>query len=673
MDTYIVFKSIGMTVAIIVAFGLFFKRVGYLFDLLKATRGKLPFHLDRIAERIKVIITDVLGQSNVRRKPLPGLAHMLIFFGFLAIQPHPLELMINGVFPGFDVARWIPGLYGAYLFVADILAFMVIFGLVSVLYRRLVIKPKYLTDGLDARLIILFTLLIVVSFHFINAFQIVMSDRAGGFDYSRYFTVSDAVVTIFNLQALSPGQMRTGFEITYWIHMLTILGFLIYIPGSKHLHLLAAAPNVILKPLERQKAMYKDDLEDENIESFGLGNVSQLSWKSVLDLYACTECGRCEEQCPADATGKPLSPKRVITDTKHDLLNQSAAVMAKDDTAIAPIVREQSPVTGDVIWSCTSCRACEDICPVNIQHLNILLEARKYLVLMESSFPPEMQETFISLENQANPWGFDNDTRAHWCRDMDVALMTDKPEADVLYFVGCAGSFDERGKKIAHAMVSVLQKAGVDFAILGPEESCNGDIARRAGNEYLAQMLIRQNVEVLNRYRPKRILTGCPHCYNIIKNEYPQFGAAYDVVHHSELLLELVNNGRLQPSHNDKDIGNDFKNMTFHDSCYLGRWNGIYQTPRRLLSAITLGAPITEMQRNGSTGFCCGAGGARMFMEENLGRRINAERAEEIIASGAKTVAAACPFCATMLGDGIRDKGSNVQLKDIVEIVDETV
>jgi Fe-S oxidoreductase len=673
MDTYIVFKSIGMTVAIIVAFGLFFKRVGYLFDLLKATRGKLPFHLDRIAERIKVIITDVLGQSNVRRKPLPGLAHMLIFFGFLAIQPHSLELMINGVFPGFDVARWIPGLYGAYLFVADILAFMVIFGLVSVLYRRLVIKPKYLTDGLDARLIILFTLLIVVSFHFINAFQIVMSDRAGGFDYSRYFTVSDAVVTIFNLQALSPGQMRTGFEITYWIHMLTILGFLIYIPGSKHLHLLAAAPNVILKPLERQKAMYKDDLEDENIESFGLGNVSQLSWKSVLDLYACTECGRCEEQCPADATGKPLSPKRVITDTKHDLLNQSAAVMAKDDTAIAPIVREQSPVTGDVIWSCTSCRACEDICPVNIQHLNILLEARKYLVLMESSFPPEMQETFISLENQANPWGFDNDTRAHWCRDMDVALMTDKPEADVLYFVGCAGSFDERGKKIAHAMVSVLQKAGVDFAILGPEESCNGDIARRAGNEYLAQMLIRQNVEVLNRYRPKRILTGCPHCYNIIKNEYPQFGAAYDVVHHSELLLELVNNGRLQPSHNDKDIGNDFKNMTFHDSCYLGRWNGIYQTPRRLLSAITLGAPITEMQRNGSTGFCCGAGGARMFMEENLGRRINAERAEEIIASGAKTVAAACPFCATMLGDGIRDKGSNVQLKDIVEIVDETV
>jgi Fe-S oxidoreductase len=673
MGTYIVVKSIGMAVAIIVAFGLFFKQVRYLFGLLKAAQGKMPFHLDRIAERIKVIITDVLGQSNVRRKPLAGLAHMLIFFGFLAIQPHSVELMINGVIPGFDVASWIPGLYGAYLFVTDILAFLVIVGLIYALYRRLVLKPKYLTDGWDARLILLFTFVIVISFHFINAFQIVQSGRAGGFDYSRYFTVSDVLATVFNLQALSPVQMRTGFEIAYWIHMLTILGFLIYIPGSKHLHLLAAAPNVFLKPLEHEKSMLKDDLEDENVESFGLGNVSQLSWKSVLDLYACTECGRCEEQCPADATGKPLSPKRVITDTKHDLFDQSAAVLAKDDTAIAPIVREESPLTGDVIWSCTSCRACEDICPVNILHLDILLEARKYLVLMESSFPPEMQETFISLENQANPWGFDNDTRAHWCRDMDVDLMTDKPDADVLYFVGCAGSFDERGKKIAQAMVSVLQKAGVDFAILGPEESCNGDVARRAGNEYIAQMLIRQNVEVLNRYQPKRILTGCPHCYNIIKNEYPQFGAAYDVVHHSELLLELVNNGRLQPSSNDKDNGNEFVNMTFHDSCYLGRWNGIYQTPRKLLSAVTHGAQITEMQRTRSKGFCCGAGGARMFMEETLGRRINAERAEEIIASGAKTVAAACPFCMTMLTDGIQDKESHVQMKDIVEIVNEAV
>jgi Fe-S oxidoreductase len=668
MSTYIIIKSIIMALAIIGAFGLFFIRVKHLVSLMQAVQGRTAVQLDRFAERIRVLFTDVLGQSNVRRKAVPGTAHMLIFFGFLAIQPHSLELIINGVCPAFDPAHWIPGLYGVYLFVADILAFLVIVGLAYALYRRLVIKPEYLTNGLDARLIILFTFVIVVSFHFINAFEGALSAREGGFDYFRYFTVSEAVATIFNFSALSEGQQHIGFEIFYWIHMATILGFLIYIPGSKHLHLLAAAPNVFLKPLEREKAMFKDDLEAEDAESFGLGNVSQLSWKGVLDLYACTECGRCEEQCPADATGKPLSPKRIISDSKHDLFDQSAAILAKDDGAIEPLVRADSPISDDVIWSCTTCRACEDICPVNIQHLDIMLEARKYQVLMESSFPPEMQETFVSLENQANPWGFDNDTRAQWCRDMDVALMTDKPDADVLYFVGCAGSFDDRGKKIARAMVRVLQKAGVDFAILGPEEFCNGDVARRAGNEYIAQMLIQQNVEVLNQYKPKRILTGCPHCYNIIKNEYPQFGATYDVVPHSEFLLELVNAGRLQPSGNG-----DGGRMTFHDSCYLGRWNGIYRAPRTLLSAMASGAQLSEMSRTESKGFCCGAGGARMFMEETLGTRINAGRAEEIITTGAKTVAAACPFCTTMLRDGLRDKESDVEVKDIVEIVDEAI
>jgi Fe-S oxidoreductase len=656
-----------MVLAIVGAFGLFFIRARHLLRLMKTVQGRTQVQLDRIAERIRVLFTDVLGQSNVRRKAAPGTAHMLIFFGFLAIQPHSLELMINGVCPAFELSRWISGLYGVYLFVTDILAFLVIAGLAYALYRRLVIKPKYLTAGLDARLIILFTFVIVVSFHLINAFEGAMSAKKGGFDYFRYFTVSHAVAAVFNLSALGADQQRIGFEIFYWIHMATILGFLIYIPGSKHLHLLAAAPNVFLKPLQREKAMFKDDLEAEDAESFGLGNVSQLSWKGVLDLYACTECGRCEEQCPADATGKPLSPKRVISDTKHDLFDQSGAILAKDDKGVEPIIREDSQISNDVIWSCTTCRACEDICPVNIQHLDIMLEARKYLVLMESSFPPEMQDTFVSLENQANPWGFDNDTRAQWCKDMDVALMTDKPDADVLYFVGCAGSFDDRGKKIAQAMVRVLQKVGVDFAILGPEESCNGDVARRAGNEYIAQMLIQQNVEVLNRYKPKRILTGCPHCYNIIKNEYPQFGASYEVVPHSEFLMELVNKGRLQPS------GNGFGSLTFHDSCYLGRWNGIYRAPRALLSAMTNGTKITEMQRTGPRGFCCGAGGARMFMEETLGTRINARRAEEIISTGAKTVAAACPFCATMLRDGIRDQESDVEVKDIVEIVDSAI
>jgi Fe-S oxidoreductase len=666
MNTYAWIKSILMVMAIVAAFGLFFVRVKQLVLLMRSVQGAAAFRLDRIGERIKVLLTDVLGQSNVRRKPLPGWAHTLIFFGFLAVQPHSLELMMRGIFPSFHLAHVIPPIYGAYIFVADILAFPVLVGLGYALYRRLFIKPKYLTDGLDARLIILFTSVIIITFYFINAFLLLPSID-GSFDYGRYLTISKVVYYGFNLNALAPGAARTGFEIFYWIHVLTILGFLIYIPGSKHLHLLAAVPNVFLKPLDRPKAMIKSDIEDEAAESFGLGKISQLNWKNVLDLYACTECGRCEEQCPADMTGKPLSPKRVIHDAKIDLFDQAPAVLAKDNESVAPLLRENSPITDDVLWSCTTCRACEDICPVNIQHLDILLEARKYQVLMESSFPPEMQETFNNLENQSNPWGFGSDTRANWTKGLDVPLMTDNPEADILYYVGCAASFDDRGKKIAQAMVRVLKKAGVNFAILGEEERCNGDFARRAGNEYLAQMMIAENVEILHQYQPKKILAGCPHCYNTIKNEYPQFGARYPVAHHSEFLLDLVKQGRLKAN------GSDIAKLTYHDSCYLGRWNGIFDAPRDLLRSANTGKSLIEMNRIEDKGLCCGAGGARMFMEETIGQRINHERALEVISTGANQVAAACPFCITMLTDGIRDNNGNVEVKDIAEILDEAM
>jgi len=665
MTPYSWIKSVLMAIAIVGAFGLFFIRVKHLILLMRSVAGDAAFKLDRIGERVRVLFTDVLGQSNVRRKPMPGWAHTLIFFGFLAVQPHSLELMIQGVFPSFHVAYAIPALYGAYIFVADILAFPVLVGLGYALYRRLFIKPGYLTDGLDARLIILFTSVIILTFYVINAFLLIPAIGGSGFDYGRYLTFSKLVYYGFNLKAISPGAARTGFEIFYWIHVLTIFGFLIYIPGSKHLHLLAAVPNVFLKPLDRPKAMLKTNIEDEEAASFGLGKISELNWKNVLDLYACTECGRCEEQCPADMTGKPLSPKRLIHDAKIDLFGQAAAVLAKDHEAVEPLLRENSAITGDVLWSCTTCRACEDICPVNIQHLDILLEARKYQVLMESSFPPEMQETFNNLENQSNPWGFGSDTRADWAKGLDVSLMTDNPEADILYYVGCAASFDDRGKKIAQAMARLLKNAGVNFAILGEEERCNGDVARRAGNEYLAQMMIAENVEILNQYRPKKILTGCPHCYNTIKNEYPQFGARYPVVHHSEFLLDLLKQGRLKTS------GAPIEQLTFHDSCYLGRWNGIFDAPRDLLLMATKGRRLIEMNRKADKGLCCGAGGARMFMEEAIGKRINHERAQEVIATGANQVAAACPFCITMLTDGIRDNNGEAEVKDIAEILDE--
>lgn len=284
---------------------------------------------------------------------------------------------------------------------------------------------------------------------------------------------------------------------------------------------------------------------------------------------------------------------------------------------------------------------------------------------MESAFPPEVQDTFTNLENQSNPWGFGSDTRGDWARDLDVALMTDNPQADILYYVGCAGSFDDRGKKIARALARVLKKAGVNFAILGEEERCNGDVARRAGNEYLAQMMIAENAAVLDQYKPKKILAACPHCFNTLKNEYPRFGAAYEVVHHSEFLMELFRQGRL------KSNGSVLENLTYHDSCYLGRWNGIVAAPRDLLRAFNGGGKLLELERSRNEGFCCGAGGGRMFMEETIGKRINHERVEEVIAAGAAHVAAACPFCITMLQDGINGINGRAEVKDIAEIIDE--
>jgi len=665
METYVLLKSFIMLSALVLAFSFFALRVQRLYRLMLSVDGKSSFVLDRVGQRIRVLATDVLGQANVRRKTLPGMAHTLIFFGFLAVQPHSLELMIKGVCPAFEIGHLFPGVYGGYLYAADILAAFVLLGFAYAIFRRVMIQPPYLTLGTDANLIICFTCVIILTFHAINAFQTVMLAEAGGFDYSRAFPVSGFAAGLFHLDQWEPVKVLRGYEAAYWIHMATILSFLVYIPGSKHLHLLAAAPNVYLKPLDREKAIARTDIENEAAQTFGLGRIHEINWKNVLNLYACTECGRCEEQCPAAGTGKPLSPKAIVHDFKLDLFAHADAILSGNRESVRPLVREGSPITPDVIWSCTTCRACEDICPVNIEHLDFIIETRKHQVLMESAFPPEVQETFTNLENQGNPWGFSSDTRADWARGMDVPLMCDHPEADVLWFVGCAGAFDDRGKKISRALARVLKRAGVDFAILGPEETCNGDMARRSGNEYLAQMLMGQNAGVLNQYRPKKILTSCPHCFNILKNEYPQFDAGYPVVHHAQFLFELHKQGRLIPR------GKGFGRITFHDSCYLGRWNGIYEAPRDLLQSMNASGQLIELPRSRDKGFCCGAGGGRMFMEETLGTRINNDRAREVAKCGASTAVAACPFCATMLSDGLKETQADVQVKDVAEIIDE--
>jgi len=663
MEVYLTFKSMLMGVLLVAAFYLFGIKVKRLIQIMRSVDGEIPDRPDRILTRIGVFIIDVLGQRNVRRKKMAGWAHTLIFFGFIAVQPHSLELMVRGIIPGFSVGHLFPMLYNSYLFIADILGFLVLAGFCYAAYRRFVEKPKYLTMGKDANFIILFTCVIIITFHLINACQVVSAYAAQGYDYSSVFPISGIAVTIFGLNNLTATSQVVLFELFYWVHMLTIMGFLVYIPGSKHLHLLAAAPNVFLKSLDREKAIAKTDIEDEEAESFGLGKINELNWQHVLNLYACTECGRCEEQCPADSTGKPLSPKAIVHDLKTELFRCSQSILDDKKDEIEPFVGEASGITPDVLWSCTTCRACEDICPVDIQHLDFILEARKYQVLMEASFPPEMQDTFTNLENQGNPWGFSSDTRKNWCRDLEIPSIQEKPDADILWFVGSASSFDDRAVQISKALAGLLKIAGVDVAILGDLEWGSGDTARRAGNEYLAQMMIIQNVEALNTFKPKRILTSCPHTYNMLKNEYPQFGADYPVVHHSQFLLELIQLKRLVIK------GRNLGSVTYHDSCYLGRWNGIFDAPRDLIAQMNLGQWPMEMSRTRDKGFCCGAGGARMFMEETQGTYINVERAKEIKALGVDIVASACPYCLTMLQDGLKECDSNIRIQDIAELL----
>lgn len=659
---YLTLKPFLVVAAMLVAFSLFYLKASRLMQLLKAAERTGP-KIDNYPARIWAVLVDVILQGRVRRKFMVGIAHTMIFWGFLVITVGTVEMLIEGVVHGFSFGWISRTAYGWYLSIADVMTLAVILGCLFGFYRRFVLKPAYLTNGIDAKLILVFTVALMITLLGMNAFKIALIPES---PLNNYFIFSAYFTNAFDLWNWSQPALFFGQEFFYWGHILLVLGFLIYIPGSKHLHVLSAAPNIFFRNLTRERAIEKTDLEDENAESFGMGKATEFSWKNVLDLYACTECGRCEEVCPASKTGKPLSPKKLVHDYKVELIDNYEKVINKEKHEELPsMVREDGEITPDVIWACTSCRACEEACPVNIEQTNLIFEARKNLVLMEAAFPKELQTPFRNLENNFTPWAFGHDTRADWAKELGVKMMSENPDADVLFWVGCAGSFDDRAKKVSTAVVRLLQKAGVNFSILGTEEKCTGDPARRAGNEYLAQMLITENVETLNKYKPKKIIASCPHCFNSLKNEYPEFGAQYETVHHTTYLNELVAAGKLKlEKKTDQKI-------TYHDSCYLTRWNGEEESPRALLNFVS--DNVVEMKRNRKNGFCCGAGGARMFMEENIGTYVNINRTEEALDTGASTVASGCPFCSTMLTDGVKakEKQDSVAVKDVAELLDE--
>jgi Fe-S oxidoreductase len=641
------------------AFGYSGYRLSLLYKMMAAHQGKGP-KLNQIKKRILVSIINVLGQKAVLEKRAAGIMHATIFWGFIIISLGTLEQFCGTLYRGanFEFIGHIP--YLVLVFLQDFFNVAVLAGVAYAAYRRYFLRPPELGKSRDATIILALTALLMFSILLMNGFTILGASPW----FQSAMPVSKWIAQYLSLFGLS-SEANFNFGILFkWIHMLIVLGFAVYVPSSKHLHILAAGPNTFLKTLNREKGMKPINFEDEKIQQYGAAKVSDLSWKDALDYYSCTECGRCQEVCPASNTQKPLSPKRLILDLKNNMYRNQKALLAEDYNAITPVIDEE--VTEDVIWACTTCRACEVVCPVFIEHTDKIYEIRRNLVMMESKFPAEVQTVFKNMETNYTPWAFSASDRAKWADGLSIPTLAEDPDVEVLLWVGCAGAYDERNKKVVRAVASLLKKAGVRFAILGTEEQCTGDSARRIGNEYLFQTLAKTNIETLNRYKVKKILSSCPHCFNTIKNEYPAFGGNYEVIHHSQYIAQLVSEGKLKPSK-----GLD-ETITFHDSCYMGRWNKVYNEPRQVLESIP-SARLVEMSSHHEKSMCCGAGGGRMWMEEKIGTRINITRTEQALATRADIVASSCPFCMIMLSDGVKSKEmqDKVKVMDIAELMDQ--
>ncbi len=654
------------TFAFILIAGFAFSYAGWklkvLFEMMRTMTGKAP-KVDQIPARIKATIANVFGQSAVNQKQPIGILHTTIFWGFIVITIGTLEQFASTVYAGANFEFIGVNAYSVLVRVQDFFTAAILFAVGGAFYRRLVVKPAGVGHSTDANIILTFTGALMIAILFMNANFIL------GFHpfFGSSMPAANFLASGLRGDHLSIHSYQTLYTVWKWVHMLIVLGFAMYIPSSKHLHIMAAGPNTFLKKLEREKGMKPIDFTNESLTQYGAAKISDLSWKDTLDYYSCTECGRCQDLCPAWNTGKELSPKKLIMDLRTNLYRNKDALLAGKADEVGTIVDDK--VTENVIWACTTCRACEVACPVFIEHTDKIYEVRRDLVMMQSKFPTEVQTVFKNMETNYSPWAFSAADRGNWADGLEVKTMADIGSADhvdVLLWVGCAGSFDDRNKKVLRSFVSLLKKADVKFAILGSEEQCTGDAARRIGNEYLFQTLATANIETMNRYAVKKVVTACPHCFNTLKNEYKDFGGNYEVVHHSQYISEMIRAGKLKPATalNTK--------VTFHDSCYLGRWNNVYDQPRAVLEAVP-GIELVEMKNHHDQSMCCGAGGGRMWMEETVGKRVNITRTEQALATGATVIAAACPFCMTMMSDGVKakEKSDTVRVMDLAELMDQ--
>lgn len=687
-------NPIAMTLLLTGGFGLFAVTCARRWRLLFAGATRQPPRLTNLRERLVRVLSEGFLQSRLRQYTWAGWAHSLVFVGFIVLLARTLLLWGRGFDPGFDL--WILGrtpgqhltLGEFYNFLKDCCSALVLAAVAYFIVKRVVWRPKRLTLSAEALAILALIAALIIADGLYDGASLAVANP-----WDRHWhPFPDPLGSLVAL-GLGPlarptvlGLARVGF----WTHSVLVLVFLNLLPYSKHFHIVTALANLFLSPakpagklefiaesaeklLEMADVPERDSLKPAS--AFGLSRVEDLTWKHRLDLYSCTECGRCSEHCPAFRTGKPLSPKQLTLDLRGALFENAKRLLASKSAGPQPPEPESQLVphwiNPETVWSCTTCRACEEQCPVGISYVDKIVHLRRDLVLLRGEVPASLQRCFEGMERNGNPWNLSKKDRSNWANGLCVRSLADVSSVNVLYWVGCAASYDARAQRVAKAFVALMQEAAVDFAILGDEETCTGDAARRAGNEYLFMLLATANVATLNRYhqekRFSRIVTACPHCLTTLKNEYPDLGGKWPVLHHSEFILELVQSGRLRP--NDA-VGASF---VFHDPCTLARYASDVVSARQLLRKVP-GVQLREAEHNRQFTLCCGAGGARMWMDEGASPRMNVARGNEFLATGAERVVTACPFCTTMIGDAVAQAGStqSAQVLDIAEVLAES-